>query len=89
MQQVLTVCANYVVGRSAPLVYEEAWKQLRLARYRIPVPEIMNCSVAPTEGHNDFLMSIALVTEALASFSAPKDAGYVRPRALYEEESRY
>jgi hypothetical protein len=52
-----------------------AWKQLRLTRYRIPAAETMDMDVAPGEGHDDFLMSIALLTEALASFMAPKDAG--------------
>ena len=45
--------------------------------------------VDPGEGHDDFLMSIALLTEALSSFVAPPESGYVRPRALYEGESRY
>ena len=57
------------------MIYQEEWKQLRKARYRIPAPETMDCYVADTEGHHDFLMSIALVTEALASFTTPKDAG--------------
>jgi hypothetical protein len=26
---------------ASPMIYEEAWKQLRLARYRIPAPETM------------------------------------------------
>ena len=45
--------------------------------------------VAPGEGHDDFLMSIALVTEALSSFTTPPQSGYVRPRTLYEGEGRY
>ena len=43
----------------------------------------------PSEGHDDFLVSIALVTEALASFTAPPESGYLRPRALYKGQSRY
>jgi hypothetical protein len=50
---------------------------------------MMDMYVDPGEGHDDFLMSIALVTEALASFTAPPESGYVRPRALYEAESLY
>jgi hypothetical protein len=45
--------------------------------------------VAPSEEHDDFLMSMALVTEALSSFTAPPESGYVRPRAMYEGEGRY
>jgi hypothetical protein len=58
-----------------PMISEEAWKQLRLARYRILVPETMTMDVEPSEGHDDFLMSIALVTEALASFVATPESG--------------
>lgn len=79
----------YQADEAPPLIYEEAWKQLRLARYRIPAPETMDMYVDPGEGHDDFLMSIALLAEALSSFSAPPQSGYVRPRALYEGESRY
>jgi hypothetical protein len=49
----------------------------------------MNVYLKPSEGHDDFLMSIALLTEALASFVAPPESGYVRPRAMYEGEGRY
>jgi hypothetical protein len=78
------------VDEAPPMIYEEAWKQLCLARYRIPAPETMDFYCAPTESHDDFLMSIVLVTEALSSFSAPPQSGYVvRPRMLYEGESRY
>ncbi len=79
----------YQADEAPTMIYEEAWKQLRLARYRIPAPETMDMYVDAREGHDDFLMSIALVTEALASFTAPPESGYVRPRALYEGESRY
>lgn len=38
------------------------------------------------EGHNDFLTSNALLTEALVSFTAPPKSRYVRPRTLYKGE---
>jgi hypothetical protein len=79
----------YQADEAPPLIYEEAWKQLRLARYRIPAQEMMDRYVDAGEGHDDFLMSIALLTEALASFTAPPESGYVRPRKMYEGESRY
>ena len=31
------------------MMAEEAWKQLRLARYRIPAPETMEMDVDPVE----------------------------------------
>jgi hypothetical protein len=68
---------------------EEAGSPLRRARYRIPVPETMGRYVDPGEGHDDFLMSIALLTEAVASFTAPSESGDVRPRAMYEGEGRF
>jgi hypothetical protein len=61
----------YQADEAPPVIYEEAWKQLRLARYRIPAPETMDCYVDASEGHDDFLMSIALCCEALSEFTAP------------------
>jgi hypothetical protein len=72
----------YQADEAPAMIAEEAWKQLRLARYRVPAPETMDMYVDPSEGHDDFLMSIALLTEALSSFTAPPESGYVRPRAL-------
>jgi hypothetical protein len=54
---------------------EEAWQQRRVARDHMPAPEMMTCYMDPSEGHDDFLMSIALVTEALASFVATPQSG--------------
>jgi hypothetical protein len=60
-------------------VDEEAWKPLRWARYRVPVPETMERDVDRGAGHDDFLMSSAKVPEVLASFieggEADDDAG--------------
>jgi hypothetical protein len=51
--------------------------------------ETMERDVDSGEGHDDGLMSSARLSEALASFVAPKEAGEVRPRAMDEGESRY
>ena len=68
--------SRLLAWRSAALAdLEEAWKQLRLARERVPAPETMGRYVDPSEGHDDFLMSIALVAEALSSFVAPPESG--------------
>ena len=57
---------------------------------RRPAPEMMTMSVELSEGHDDFLMSSVLVTEALSSFSALPESGYVvRPRRMDEGEGRY
>ncbi len=42
----------------------EAWKQLKLARYRVPGENLLDMYVAPDEGHDDYLISIALCCEA-------------------------
>ena len=76
--------------KAPTLIYEEAWKPLRLARYRILAPETMDFYVTATEGHDDFLISIALLIEALESFSALPEWGYViRSKVLYEGEGGY
>jgi hypothetical protein len=71
--------------RSSPtLIDEEAGSPLRLAPDSVPAPETRDCSLDPGEGHDDFLMSIALVTEALASCTALPQPGDVRLKALDE-----
>jgi hypothetical protein len=62
------------VEEAPPMIAEEAWKQLRVARYRLPAPEMMTMHVEPSEGHDDFLMRSALVREALVSFVAPPES---------------
>jgi hypothetical protein len=67
-------------------VYEEAWKQLRLARYTVPGEGQLSFSCSPSECHDDVLMSIALCTEAIKAFEAPVvEAQIVRPRRWYED----
>jgi hypothetical protein len=47
--------------------------------------------VAETDGHDDYLMSIALCGKVIRDWVAPRilDAQIVRPRRLYEGESQY
>lgn len=65
------------------------WQQLQLARYRLPAPETMDIYVDPRDGHDDFLMSLALLTEALPDSVRPAASALVRPRRLYEDEGRF
>ena len=61
-------------------------KQLKLARYTIPGEGLLSMHVAPSEGHDDFLISIALCTEAIKEWAAPvQEAQVVRPRPLYRD----
>jgi hypothetical protein len=68
-------------------IYDECWKQLRQARYRLPAPEVLDMYVDPVDGHDDFLISLALLTENLEVLSAPAASTLIRPKKLYEEES--
>lgn len=71
-------------------VYEEAWRQLRMARYSVPAPNMLDMRVDPADGHDDILISIALLGEAVREWSAPaQEAAIIVPRRLYGGESRY
>lgn len=79
----------YAPSNAPSATYQECWQQLRLARYRLPAPEVLDMYVEPTEGHDDFLISLALLTEGIALLTAPAASTLVRPRRLYGEEGRY
>jgi hypothetical protein len=71
-------------------IHDEAWKQLKSARYSIPAQDHLNMYVSPEDGHDDFLISIALCCEAVKDWSVPAVEAYIiRPKRLYESESRY
>lgn len=71
-------------------VYEECWHQLRKARYRLPAAEIMDFYVDQADGHDDFVISLALLTEGLRELTNPAvEAALVKPVRLYTEEGRY
>jgi hypothetical protein len=79
----------YNEENAPPDIYEECWKQLRLARYRIPGEHLMDMYVEASEGHDDFLMSVALCTEAVHELTLRPcvESAVVRPRKLYESEA--
>jgi hypothetical protein len=68
---------------------EECWQQLRLAKYRMPAQDVLDMYVEPSEGHDDILMSLALLTEAAGTLAIPAASTLVRPRRLYSEEGRF
>ena len=71
-------------------LYDECWQQLRLARYRVLGEGILDMYVPSDEGHDDFLISIALCCEAIKEWSMPAaDAFVVKPRRLYESEGKF
>jgi hypothetical protein len=70
-------------------IYRECWQQINRARYTLPAPETINFFVDQSEGHDDFLISLALCAQAMQDIVQPAAAETVRPRRLYEGESRY
>jgi len=52
----------YTADRSAE--YAEFWRQMELARVAYRPSRTMNFFVEPSQGHDDYLMSLALVVEA-------------------------
>jgi hypothetical protein len=80
----------YRRDNAPPATYEECWKQLKRARYRVPGEHLIDMHVPPAEGHDDFLISLALCCEAIKSWSTPvSEAHIVQPRTLYPGEGRY
>jgi hypothetical protein len=60
------------------------WQQLKQARYHIPAPDIIDMYVNPAEGHDDFLISLALCCEAASNVSSPVIPAYIiKPRRYY------
>jgi hypothetical protein len=70
----------YTSQEAPPEIAQECWKQLKLARYRVPGESFLDMFVDPTEGHDDFLLSLALCGEAIRELAAPIiPAAIVRP----------
>jgi hypothetical protein len=70
-------------------MYEECWSQINKARYTLPAPETINFFVEPSEGHDDFLTSLALCAQALEAMVQPAAATRIPARPMYPGESRY
>ena len=67
-------------------IYHECWHQLNVARYRLPAQDIIDMYVDPAEGHDDFLMSLALCCEACRNIAIPITSScIIKPRMLYED----
>jgi hypothetical protein len=70
-------------------IYQECWQQLSRARYRLPAPDTLDFYVERGEGHDDFLMSLALLTEAASDMLPPAASTIVRPHRLYTGEGTF
>jgi hypothetical protein len=63
-------------GDSSP-EYQEFWSEIEKAKSQYRSNQTMNFYVDPTQGHDDFLMSLALVVEAASQYS-PRSAKGVK-----------
>jgi len=79
----------YEPQQAPTAIYNECWQQLRRARCRLPAPETLDFYVDPADGHDDFLISLALLTEAVQSLASPATSTLIRPARLYDTEGRY
>jgi hypothetical protein len=80
----------YTLDSAPARLSAECWQQLQQARYRLPAPEMIDMYVDPADGHDDFLISMALLTEAMNDLGQPvAPSAWLRPRKLYEGESRF
>jgi len=70
-------------------VHLECWKQLRKAKSRLYAPEVIDFYVPPEEGHDDFLISLALIGEALEQYINPPESTIIKPKKSYTDESKY
>jgi len=58
--------------------YQEFWLELEKARSQYRPNQTMNFYVDPTQGHDDFLMSLALLVEASSQYSPRSARGFNR-----------
>lgn len=79
----------YAAASGPVALVNECQHQLHKARYRIPAPDMLDFYVDAREGHDDFLMSLALLTDALALLTGPASSTLVHPVQLYANESRF
>ncbi len=79
----------YVAGEAPHGIFSECWHQLQRARYRLPAPDILDFYVDPTDGHDDFLISLALLSEAAGTLITPAASSLVRPVRLYTGEGKF
>jgi hypothetical protein len=79
----------YAAHQAPQAIYAECWQQLRQARSRSPAPDLLDMYVDPADGHDDFLISLALLAEGLKTLNAPAASALIRPRKLYGGEGRF
>ena len=68
----LPMCLKMYSGDGSP-DYREFWFEMERAKSQYRPSQTMNFYVDPSQGHDDFLMSLALLVEA-ANRYAPREA---------------
>lgn len=79
----------YDAQQAPTQLYDECWQQIQRARYRLPAPDVLDFYVEQSDGHDDFLMSLALLTEAIESITTAAISTVVRPARLYADEGNF
>lgn len=79
----------YAAANAPAALVAECQQQVRRARYHIPAPDMLDFYVKPGEGHDDFLISLALLTEALDAAALTPVSTLVPPARLYAKEGRF
>jgi hypothetical protein len=79
----------YSKDRTPRAVYDEMWSQIKKARFRLPVTETIDFYVEAGEGHDDFLISLALLTVAIERVIQPAASSVIRPKKMYEGKGRF
>lgn len=67
---------------------QEFWRQCEKAKYSVRANQVLNFYVPESEGHDDFLMSAALVVRAAAGYGVAP-AGDVVARPVDYQDGRY
>ncbi len=79
----------YTSSVAPSTVIAECWHQLQRARYRLPAPDTLDFYVDPIDGHDDFLISLALLTQAADTLITPAASSLIRPVHLYTGEGKF
>ncbi len=79
----------YTPGSAPHAINTACWQQLQRARYRLPAPDTLDFYVDPADGHDDFLISLALLTEAAETLVTPPASSLIPPPRLYAGEGSF
>ncbi len=71
-------------------IVQECWKQLRSARYCTPALNMLTMYADKSDGHDDFLISLALCCEGIHNLHPfMYESRIINPLPLYQDESRF